>query len=97
MLYFDVIITIKHKDLRKFFENGDSSKVQPAHTKRLEVILTLLHAAKEVEDMNYPGSNLHKLSGSRKDFWSVNVSGNWRIVFRFVDSDAYDVDYLDYH
>ena len=50
-----------------------------------------------IRDMNFPGSNLHKLSGDREGFWSVSVSGNWRVIFRFEDGDAYDVDYLDYH
>lgn len=67
------------------------------HVVRLRLILSLLHAANEIKDMNFPGSNLHKLSGDRKNFWSINVSGNWRVIFRFVDGDAYDVDYLDYH
>ncbi len=47
--------------------------------------------------MNYPGSNLHRLTGDKKNYWSVNVSGNWRVVFRFKDGDAFDIDYLDYH
>ena len=50
-----------------------------------------------IRDMNFPGSNLHKLSGDREGFWSVSVSGNWRVIFRFEDGDVYDVDYLDYH
>jgi proteic killer suppression protein len=47
--------------------------------------------------MNYPGARLHQLSGDMKGYWSVTVSGNYRIVFRFEDGDAYDIDYLDYH
>ena len=47
--------------------------------------------------MNFPGSDLHKLSGEYENFWAVSVSGNWRLVFKFEDGDAFDVDYLDYH
>ncbi len=47
--------------------------------------------------MNSPGLNLHRLKGDRREFWSVTLSGNWRVVFRFEEGDAYDVDYLDYH
>ena len=92
-----MIESIKHKGLKRFFEKADSSKIHQAHTRRLQLILTLLHGASEIKDMNFPGSNLHKLSGDKQDFWSVRVSGNWRVIFRFEDGDAYDVDYLDYH
>jgi toxin HigB-1 len=47
--------------------------------------------------MNYPGAFLHPLSGDKKGFYAVKVSGNWRILFQFVDGDAYVVDYDDYH
>ena len=48
-------------------------------------------------DMDIPGYRLHPLTGDRRDQWSVRVSGNWRIVFRFVDGVAADVDLIDYH
>ena len=47
--------------------------------------------------MNLPGYRLHKLTGNKKDMWSVTVSGNWRITFYFEGQDAYLVDYEDYH
>jgi len=47
--------------------------------------------------MNLPGLRLHPLKGRRKGAWAVDVSGNWRVVFRFEGNDAVDVDYLDYH
>ena len=92
-----MIESFKHKGLEKFFQQGDAAKLHQAHRRRLQLILTQLHAAKEINDMNFPGSNLHKLSGERKDFWAVSVSGNWRVIFRFKGGDAYEVDYLDYH
>lgn len=66
-------------------------------TDRLERILDRLNAANEIKDMNYPGSNLHKLTGDKKDQYAVKVSGNWRVFFKFIDGDAYVVDYEDYH
>lgn len=51
----------------------------------------------DLKDMNYPGSNLHALSGDRKGQYSVKISGNWRVIFEFVNGDAYVVDYDDYH
>lgn len=92
-----MVQSFRHKGLRLFFEKGHASKIQPAHRARLRLILTLLDAANDVGDMNFPGSNLHPLKGELKGFWSVTVSGNWRLVFGFGDGDAYDVDYLDYH
>jgi len=47
--------------------------------------------------MNFPGSGLHALKGELDGFWSIRVSGNWRIIFKFEAGDAYDVDYTDYH
>jgi proteic killer suppression protein len=47
--------------------------------------------------MGFPGSGLHPLKGDRAGFWSVKVSGNWRVIFRMEQGDAYDVDCLDYH
>lgn len=47
--------------------------------------------------MNLPGYRLHRLKGELKRFWSVSVSGNWRIIFRFESEDTFDVDLIDYH
>jgi plasmid maintenance system killer protein len=60
-------------------------------------ILDRLDAAKVVKDMNFPGSDLHRLKGKMKDLWSVKVSGNWRVVFSFKEGNADNVDYIDYH
>jgi proteic killer suppression protein len=47
--------------------------------------------------MDFAGLRLHPLTGELKGFWSVTVSANWRIIFRFDDSDVVDVDLIDYH
>lgn len=57
----------------------------------------MLHAAKTVSDLNFPGSNLHRLKGELKEYWSITVSGNWRAIFKFDNGDVYDLDYVDYH
>ena len=67
------------------------------NTDRLERILDRLNAASEIRDMNYPGSDLHKLAGDKKGQYAVKVSGNWRVFFEFVNGNAYIVDYGDYH
>ena len=76
---------------------GANGGVQPRHASRLAIILDRLDAAHHVEDMRYPGSNLHQLKGQWAGYWSVNVSGNWRVMFRFEEGNALQVNYLDYH
>ena len=92
-----MIKSFKHKGLKKLFYDNDPSKIQVVHLKKILDILDLLNGAHDVRDMNFPGSHLHPLKGSLNDFWSVRVSGNWRVIFRFINSDAFDVDYVDYH
>lgn len=64
---------------------------------KVEDILTLLDTAESIDELDLPGYRLHPLVGSLKGYWSVRVSGNWRIVFRFEDKSAFDVDLVDYH
>ena len=60
-------------------------------------ILARLEEASEVGNMDLPGFRLHPLKGDLVGFWSVTVSGNWRVVFRFEGGHAGDVDLIDYH
>lgn len=92
-----MIKSFKHKGLEDFFYTGKKKGIVPEHSGRLERILDRLNAANEIKDMNYPGSNLHKLSGDKNGQFAVKVSGNWRVFFEFSDGDAYVVDYADYH
>jgi proteic killer suppression protein len=64
---------------------------------KIEEILSIFSAAESVEEANIPGYRLHPLTGELKGFWSVRVTGNWRIVFRFEDGNALDIDLVDYH
>jgi len=92
-----VIRTFKHKGLERFFLQGVASGIQAVHASRLRLILGQLQAALSPHDMDLPGLRLHQLTGTRKGTWSVSVSGNWRVTFRFEDGDAIDVNYEDYH
>jgi proteic killer suppression protein len=92
-----MIRSFKHKGLAKFFESGSTAGVQAKHVKRLRLILGRLNVATGAKDMDLPGLRLHQLSGSRRDIWSVTVSGNWRVTFRFENGDADVVNYEDYH
>ena len=92
-----MIKNFKHKGLKKFFLTGSKSGIQAAHAVKLRLILGRLHASTHPRDLNLPGLHLHELKGSRKGTWSVRVSGNWRITFRFDGPDATIVNYEDYH
>lgn len=92
-----MIRSFKHKGLEVFFRDGDRSGINPGHSSKLARILDRLDASMTVKDMNLPGFKLHELKGREKGAWSVSVSGNWRVVFRFEGNDAVQVDYLDYH
>jgi toxin HigB-1 len=92
-----MIVSFNHKGLKQFYESGNASKLTPEHVSKIRRILTRLDNAASVAEMNEPGYNLHKLSGTLKDFWSVKVDKNFRIIFRFISEDAADVDYVDYH
>lgn len=87
----------KHKGLRKFYEAGDTSGIIAEHQKRLKVILQLLDAANKPERLNLPGLDFHKLKGKLKDYYSVSVRANWKVIFQFEKEDVFLVDYLDYH
>ena len=92
-----MIKSFKHKGLERFFTRGSTSGIQAAHKERIELRLKALHTAFTIDDMDIPGWRLHSLKGDKEGLWAVNVSGNWRIVFKFSDGDAYIVNYEDYH
>ena len=79
------------------FEHGDSRRLNPAHVRRIRRVLADLAVASSPKELDQPGYRLHPLQGAERGLWSVRVSGNWRIVFRFVDGEAMDVDLIDYH
>ena len=92
-----MIKTFSHKGLELFFYTGSKSGIIPGHSNKLEKILDRLNAATDIKDMNYPGSFLHQLKGDKAGQFSVRVSGNWRVFFKFENGDAYIVNCGDYH
>ena len=92
-----MIKSFKHKGLERFYTRGTIAGIQAAHARKLRLILSNLDQAESPDDMDLPGLRLHELRGDRKGIWSVSVSGNWRVTFRFNDRDAEIVNYEDYH
>ncbi|NDY72080.1 Killer protein [Desulfobacter hydrogenophilus] len=76
-----MIKSFKHKGLRKFFETGNLSGVQPGHKQKLRIRLIALDSSTCIDDMNTPGWRLHSLKGNRQGLWAIDVNKNWRIVF----------------
>jgi proteic killer suppression protein len=92
-----MIASIRHKGLKRLYEDDDPRGVKAEHVEKLLDILARLDAAGIIADMDLPGFKLHPLKGDRKGFWAVTVRANWRVIFRFEDGEAKDLDYIDYH
>ena len=92
-----MVIRFRHKGLQLLYEKGGRRRVPSEYVAKLERILARLDEALEPADMDLPGFRLHPLKGDLTGYWSVNVSGNWRIVFRFEGVHVSDVDLIDYH
>ena len=92
-----MVRNFRHKGLQRLFQHDDGSKLPPDMVVRIRLILSTLHAAQEIEAMNIPTFRLHPLKGKLQGFFSVTVRANWRIIFRFEGSEAFDLDFVDYH
>jgi proteic killer suppression protein len=92
-----MIRSFRHKGLKRLFEDDDRRGVFAEHVGKLRNILARLDGARTAADMDIPGFRLHQLKGEFGGLWTVTVRANWRVVFRFSDADAFDVDYVDYH
>lgn len=65
---------------------------------KIRRILSSLNRIKTLDPLKkIPGYKLHLLQGNFDGFWAVNVTGNYRIIFRFEEEEVYDIDYIDYH
>lgn len=92
-----MIISFRHKGLERLYRRAERRGVAADLLPKIERILARLDVATGAAEMDLPGLKLHPLKGKMKGFWSVWVSGNWRLIFRFRGADATDVDMVDYH
>ncbi|WP_445227761.1 type II toxin-antitoxin system RelE/ParE family toxin [Corynebacterium sp. H128] len=91
-------MSFKHRGLECFFRTGSRKGIQAEHARKLSRILSVLDVTESIDPLlSIPSYRTHALAGNRSGFWSLKVSGNWRVVFRFVGTDVELVDYLDYH
>lgn len=92
-----MVISVRHEGLERLYRNGSKRGVQQAHVNKLLRILSVLDAAQTPQDLSIPSFRTHPLKGGSADHWSIWVSGNWRVTFRFVETNVELVDYPDYH
>lgn len=93
-----MIKTFADKETQRLFVAGESKFLPPDLIKRAVRRLEYIHYAINLNDLMVPPSNrLHALKGERKGQYSVTIINQWRICFRFIDGDAYDVEITDYH
>ncbi len=92
-----MIKSFRHKGLEAFFDTGTKKGIDPNHAEKLFRMLDRLATAKAPSDMNLPAYGLHELQGKRRGTWAADVSGNWRLTFKFENENVVSVDYEDYH
>lgn len=92
-----MVQTIRHKGLRIFYETGNGGKLPKEQLAKISRILTALDALSDESDIRSLGNGIHPLKGEFKGFWSISITGNYRIIFTFKPPDVFNVDYLDYH
>lgn len=93
-----MIKSFRNKKLKRFFDRGDAAALPADQVEKISDILAALDTAAEPSDVGlFPGWRLHPLKGELKGYWSVTITGNWRLIFRFEAGDAFDLDLVDYH
>ena len=92
-----MIQSFRHRGLKRFFESGSTTGIQPHHARRLRMQLAALDTAQSIQDMNIPGFRLHPLKGAGRGRWSIWVNAHWRLTFEFQEGQAGVPDYEDYH
>jgi toxin HigB-1 len=97
-LHQTMIGSVRHKALRKLFDEGISKGLSPDLVPRLRRMLSALHAADDLKSLEtISGWRLHALKGDMLGTWSLSVSGNWRLIFKWQDGVAEELDLVDYH
>ena len=93
-----MIKTFADKETQELYILGKSRPLPPDLFKRAIRRLEYINFAKNINDLRVPLSNrLHALKGNREGQFSISINDQWRICFRFIDGDAYDVEIPDYH
>ena len=92
-----MIRSFRHRGLKRLYDKDERRRLPRDSVDKIERILARLDETNEISNMDLPGYRLHPLKGDRAEFWAVTVRANWRIIFRFENGHAHDVDFVDYH
>jgi len=93
-----MIRTFADRDTEELYISGKSKRFPADILRRAVRRLEFIDFAVRLADLTVPPSNrLHALGGDRAGFHAISVNDQWRICFRYVDGDAYDVELTDYH
>jgi proteic killer suppression protein len=86
------------KETEKVWNAIRSKKLPEAIQEVARRKLRILNSAQDLNDLRIPPSNrLEKLKGSQDDYYSIRINDQWRIVFRWCQNDAFDIQIIDYH
>ena len=92
-----MIKSFRHRGLRKLYEDGETRCLQADEVGKIRRILSYLEAAEIPQALHLPGYRFQQLKSEYRGFYSVTVTGNNSMIFRFVDGHAVDVDDADDH
>lgn len=92
-----MIGSCKDRRLKRYYAHGDARLLPADMLVRIRSILARLDIAESIDDLRLHSYRLHPLKGDLKGYWSITVKANWRIIFRFRDGKALDVELIDYH
>jgi len=93
-----VIKSFADRRTRDLYLTGTAKRFPPDVAARAARKLEYVDLATRLEDLKVPpGNRLHALRGDRKGQHAIAINSQWRICFRFVDGDSYDVEVCDYH
>jgi toxin HigB-1 len=95
-----LLLRFRHKGLRQLHEAGSTRGLPPSMGDKLAKLLFALETAEALDQLDrFPGWKLHPLKGDLRGFWSLTITGNWRLIFRYSEetNTASDIDLIDYH
>ncbi len=93
-----MIETFADKQTQEIYTTGRSKRFPPDVVRRARLKLEYVNLASRIEDLKVPsGNRLHKLGQNREGQYAIRINDQWRLCFRFVDGDAYEVEITDYH
>ena len=94
------LVRFRHKGLRQLYTDDNTKVLSASLVDKVRKLLFALETAENLEQVGrFPGWKLHPLQGDSKGYWSLTVTGNWRVIFRYEEAanTASDIDLIDYH